>query len=178
MGNIKRKRRKSDVGGDEYQVGYGKPPKHTRFKPGRSGNPKGRPKGVRNFKSDVKKALGAAVRITREGRAHRVSTQEAALLRLLEKALGGDMRALDKLLTLAGVYNNEDSPEVLRLSSDDAELLELYNGRVLRGAAAMPTPARHSSGSPSQMEATTSATSSEAPPIRRRKVRRIRRFQP
>lgn len=31
-----------------YDVGYGKPPEHTRFKPGQSGNPKGRPKGAKN----------------------------------------------------------------------------------------------------------------------------------
>ena len=32
----------------QYEVGYGKPPKSTQFKPGRSGNPKGRTKGSRN----------------------------------------------------------------------------------------------------------------------------------
>jgi hypothetical protein len=32
----------------DYEVGYGKPPAATRFKPGRSGNPKGRPRGSKN----------------------------------------------------------------------------------------------------------------------------------
>ncbi|WP_420392377.1 DUF5681 domain-containing protein [Acuticoccus sp.] len=32
----------------EYAVGYGKPPVHSRFKPGQSGNPKGRAKGSKN----------------------------------------------------------------------------------------------------------------------------------
>ena len=41
----------------DYEVGRGKPPLHTRFKPGESGNPKGRPKGVRNFKTDVQATL-------------------------------------------------------------------------------------------------------------------------
>jgi len=35
--------------GEGYEIGYGNPPKHTRFRPGRSGNPAGRRKGVRNL---------------------------------------------------------------------------------------------------------------------------------
>jgi hypothetical protein len=42
---------KGDSG--DYQVGYGKPPKHTQFKPGKSGNPQGRPKGTKNLKTDL-----------------------------------------------------------------------------------------------------------------------------
>ena len=45
-------------GKDElYEVGYGKPPKHTQFKPGQSGNRKGRPRGQRNFRTVVNDAL-------------------------------------------------------------------------------------------------------------------------
>ena len=47
----------------DYEVGRGKPPLHTRFKPGQSGNPKGRPKGVRNFKTDRFLNEGDQVRI-------------------------------------------------------------------------------------------------------------------
>ena len=38
---------------DDYEVGYKKPPIHTRFKPGVSGNPKGRPKGTKNLATDL-----------------------------------------------------------------------------------------------------------------------------
>ena len=51
---------------DEYEVGYSKPPKHSRFKPGQSGNPKGRAKGTPNLKTDLSQELAERIRV-REG---------------------------------------------------------------------------------------------------------------
>jgi hypothetical protein len=42
----------------DYDVGHAKPPKHTRFQPGQSGNPRGRPKGTKNLKTDLIEELG------------------------------------------------------------------------------------------------------------------------
>src|SRR5262249_60028394 len=106
------------------------------------GNPKGRPKGVRNFKTDVRATLEAPVRVTRDGKPRKLSTQEAALLRLREKALGGDARALDRLLGLAQAYNNEELIAAAGLSADDAMLLDIYEARVLTGAAARSAPVK------------------------------------
>jgi hypothetical protein len=117
----------------DYEVGYGKPPKHTRFAPGRSGNPNGRPQGTRNFETDLKATLKAPVKITREGKPRKVSTQEAMLLRLREKALAGDPRALDRLISLAQTYNNEELTAASGPSSDDRMLLELFKSRVKSG---------------------------------------------
>jgi hypothetical protein len=61
-------------------VGYGRPPAHSRFRPGRSGNPKGRPKGSRSAKALLDQALSAPVTIM-EGGAIRVVEQRAALFR-------------------------------------------------------------------------------------------------
>src|SRR3954449_2967940 len=96
-------------GADPYEIGYRKPPKHTQFQPGRSGNPKGRRKGVRNLMTDVRRTLGVPVNIKQSGRARRVSTQEGALMLLRENALSGDARSLDSLLELAIRFNNEAS---------------------------------------------------------------------
>jgi hypothetical protein len=92
----------------DYVVGYGKPPVEHRFKKGLSGNPKGRRKGSKNFGTDVLETLKTPVPINDAGKRSNVSTQKAMLLRLREKALKGDQRALDRLLELARAYNDED----------------------------------------------------------------------
>jgi hypothetical protein len=109
---------------------------HSRFKPGQCGNPKGRGKGVRNFATDVKAALKAPVRITRDGKRRTISTQQAMILRLREMALAGNGRAIDRLVQLAQIYNNEDFAAVDGLSVADAAVLDVYKARLLSGATA------------------------------------------
>jgi hypothetical protein len=86
---------------DDDEVGYGKPPKNNQFKKGQSGNPKGRPKGVRNFKTEVEDILRSKVRVTEAGKPKSIGTVKAALIRLKEKALKGDPRVLERLIGLA-----------------------------------------------------------------------------
>jgi hypothetical protein len=129
----------NDRDDDDYEVGYGKPPKHTRFKPGQSGNPKGRPKGTRNFKTDVKAMLNAPVRITRNGKPRKVSTQEAGLLCVRERALSGHAKELGLLLDLAKTFNSEELTVTSALSADDTKLLELFMQRVKSGVVAEPS---------------------------------------
>src|SRR2546430_5906020 len=90
-----------------YEVGYRKPPQHTRFRAGRSGNPAGRRKGVRNLATDVKRILKVPVKVKENGRSREISTQEGALMVLREKALKGDARSLDRLLEYASRFNND-----------------------------------------------------------------------
>lgn len=119
----------------KYKIGYGKPPKHTQFG-AKNGNPRnnsGRRKGSRNLKTDVKDTLKQRVRLTGDGKAKTVSTQQAALLRLREKALAGDPRSLDRLLELASRYNDDELAEALeKLSATDADILEGFKERLLR----------------------------------------------
>jgi len=118
---------------DGFAVGYKKPPQHSRFQPGRSGNPRGKQKGVRNLGSDVKRTLEVPVRLNEQGRARRVSTQEAALLRLREKALKGDPRSLDQLIELAKTFNNSAAADPLgdeALAAEDQGILDAYAEEV------------------------------------------------
>ncbi|MDT9597925.1 DUF5681 domain-containing protein [Sphingosinicella rhizophila] len=112
-------------GKGDYDVGYGRPPKHTRFKPGQCPNPKGRPKGAKSFRTDVLEILKLPVAVTENGKTKKGSTQRASLLRLREKALKGDIRALDRLLALAAEHNPENGSEAptADLIAEDQKIL-------------------------------------------------------
>lgn len=83
---------------DREVVGYGRPPKATRFKKGQSGNPKGRP---RNRRRDIPYdgVLGQMVTIREDGRERRVTAAEAFILQLTKKGLEGDSASARASLT-------------------------------------------------------------------------------
>jgi hypothetical protein len=82
-------------------VGYGKPPRATRFKKGLSGNLKGRPKGSLNVATVFTKTLREKVVINENGRRKTVTKLQAALKQLVNKGASGDLRALRQLVELA-----------------------------------------------------------------------------
>src|SRR5271168_5244673 len=67
----------------DYQVGHGNPPRHTRFKPGQSGNPRGRPKSAKNLSTLVHDALNEQVVVTENGRRRKVSKRQAIITQLV-----------------------------------------------------------------------------------------------
>ena len=76
----------NDGDGSDFLVGYSKPPAETRFRPGQSGNPKGRPKGAKNFSTLMEKELERKVTIKEGERRRRVSKREAMVKQLTNKA--------------------------------------------------------------------------------------------
>jgi hypothetical protein len=82
-------------------VGYGNPPRSTRFKKGVSGNPKGRPKGSLNVATVFTKTLLEKVVINEHGQRKIVTKLEAALKQMVNKAASGDLRAFHQLVDLA-----------------------------------------------------------------------------
>jgi Family of unknown function (DUF5681) len=128
----------SGTADDGYRVGYGKPPLHSRFRAGQSGNPVGRRKGLRNLATDVVRTLSAPINVTEGGRKRTRSTQQAMLLVLREKALKGDARAIDLLVKLAQQCNNATEGEPSRpLDADDQVILDAYVAKR-SGAVAWP----------------------------------------
>ena len=117
---------------DDDDVGFKRPPKATQFKKGRSGNPRGRPRGTRNFKTDLKETLSRPVQVTEAGRSRSISTQRAGLERLREKALRGDQRALDRMLELAERHAEDETAALAeeKLAASEAEILANYAERI------------------------------------------------
>lgn len=94
--------------------GYKKPPKHSRFRKGNSGNPKGRPKGSRNFARVLDAELDKKITISENGVHRRVDTITAVIKRLVQQSLGGDQKATTTLLALKGRFSppGESLPDV------------------------------------------------------------------
>jgi Family of unknown function (DUF5681) len=86
---------------DDYEIGYGKPPKSGQWKPGQSGNPKGRPKGRDSFLRNAAAILSTPVKATAPGGGSvTLDALEAAYLALCRKALKGDAAALYRSINI------------------------------------------------------------------------------
>lgn len=85
-----------------YDVGYGKPPKHSRFKPGQSGNPKGRPKSAKGLNTIVRTTLTQKVAVRTSAGERRISRIEAVVQKTIELAMKGNPRALAEIIKLYG----------------------------------------------------------------------------
>lgn len=112
------------------RVGYRRPPKDSRFKPGQSGNPRGRPSGVKSLSDIVRKIVGQKVTITENGRARRVPRLEAILLRAAGEASRGDARALRLILQLTERYGEsaQSATERETMAAEDVAILRRYLG--------------------------------------------------
>lgn len=84
-----------------YEVGYGKPPLHSRFKPGQSGNPKGRKKGVVNFVTALHRALSERVIVLEGNRRKSITKTEAMFKTMVNRAVKGDARAVREVISMA-----------------------------------------------------------------------------
>ena len=90
-------------------VGYKKPPKHSQFKKGQSGNPGGKPRPVESAHSALAAVVSRFVTIAGEGGELRVTKLEAVFRKLVDNAMTGDPRSLkllfDQLKQLVqGIY--------------------------------------------------------------------------
>ena len=122
---------RSKIDRDDYAVGYGRPPKHTRFQPGQSGNPKGRPKGTMNLKTDLMEELSERISVSEGGKPKKLSKQRALLKSLVAKAITKDTRAANILLNLM-VRLFEVSAEAREedlISEDDLAILDNFIAR-------------------------------------------------
>jgi hypothetical protein len=118
---------------DDYEVGYGKPPKHSRWKPGQSGNHRGKEKGHKGIKTDLEAELNAIETVKgKDGWSKKGRQQRLAIATLCRRAANGDLKAqallFPLILNIFGVEDRRTGPKALS-DQDQAILDELLASR-------------------------------------------------
>lgn len=113
---------------NDYEVGYGKPPKAGQFKPGQSGNPKGRKKGRISLEDVILKELFSKVKIREGNKEHKVTKLSALIKSRTNTALKGDRHAFADVMKLLDrlEVDLQKAAEILDLSAEDAQILALF----------------------------------------------------
>ena len=105
----------------DYEVGYGRPPRHTRFEPGRSGNPRGRPGGSKNLSTLLSEALKEPVIVVENGRRRKIAKRQAIVTQLVNRSAKADLKAIQILLTMLRDIESRADPG----SADQAAFTEV-----------------------------------------------------
>lgn len=131
-----------------YAVGYGKPPEATRFRPGQSGNPKGRPKGSRNFATVIQEELAARITVTENGRRRKITKRQAIAKQLVNKAAAGDPKAIPVLLNETRAHESQPfaapAADALPAPEDEMVMASIIDRIREANPAAGPTEAAES----------------------------------
>src|SRR5206468_2012620 len=120
----------------DHKVGYGKPPRNSRFVKGQSGNPRGRPPGAKNLQTLLNKALNELVIVTENGGRRKISKREAIVTQLVNRSAKADYKAIQILLAM--LRDIEGHAEAASADPDlfteaDAQIIQRIRAR-LRGA--------------------------------------------
>jgi hypothetical protein len=107
----------------QYKVGYGKPPRHTRFAKGWSGNPKGRPPETNNLSNLLEQELNQRVVVAADGKRQAITKWRAFIKQLVDRAAAGDLRAGKLILELySGTKSRADTTLAQPADFTDADL--------------------------------------------------------
>ena len=112
----------------DYEVGYGRPPRHTRFEPGRSGNPRGRPNRSKNLATLLSEALREPVIVVENGRRRKIDKRRAIITQIVNRSAKGDFKAIQALLPM--LRDIEDRAD--HGSADPAALAEADRRMIQR----------------------------------------------
>ena len=110
-----------------HPVGYGRPPKEHQFQPGQSGNPSGRPKGARSFKTDLRDELCEVISISDGNKTIEVTKQRAIIKTLLNMAVAGDPRAIATIVGSCVRAPGDDDGEADVEAPEDRAILHAVN---------------------------------------------------
>lgn len=118
------------VDGD-YRVGYGRPPRQHQFKPGQSGNPKGRPKGARSEKDIINGLLSRKISIQERGHTRQITVMEGTYRAITQNALKGDLKAASFLVNRRAQLDADVTASPAGMSEDDRAVFDTYVQQVL-----------------------------------------------
>jgi hypothetical protein len=116
----------------DYEVGYGKPPRDTRFKEGQSGNPRGRPPGLKNLKTLLSEALNEPVVVAENGGHRKITKRQAIITQLVNRSATADLRAIKILLDMLRDIEGQTepaSPETAAFTAADEKVIEQLRAR-------------------------------------------------
>jgi hypothetical protein len=116
-------------------VGHCRPPRAARFRPGQSGNPRGRPKSARGLAALVAEALGERVEAKENGRRRRITKLEAAVKQLVNRAAKGDQRATQFVFSL---LHNDHGPPATHAPEHFGEADAMVVAELVRRLARRP----------------------------------------
>jgi hypothetical protein len=126
-------------------IGYKHPPQEHQFRRGQSGNPDGRPKGARNFKSELREELSELIRVREGDREIEVSKQRALIKRLVASAIEGNERASATLLGIC-VRAFADADDDAMEAPEDREIVEAFSKRKKRRSSTTADRAQAKTG--------------------------------
>ena len=117
------KRDSQSNAGKSYSIGYGKPPRQHRFRPGHSGNPKGRPMGKKNTATLVREILDRKIEVRSGGTTRKVTVREGILTGFAQASLKGDTKSAAFLLQR---YDQPVDEQEAVLIGEEEEILAVY----------------------------------------------------
>jgi hypothetical protein len=149
--------------------GYGRPPKHAQFAKGRSGNPNGRPKGVRNFATVIEAELNTKIPINENGKRRLISKREAVAKQLVNKAASGDTKAIPLLLNESRAHERTDIGRNLDpgQSVADHQVMTGMLERIRRSMTQSVSSSAHSPADGQTPQGEPSDAGTNQPPIKR-----------
>lgn len=109
---------------EPYIVTRGKPPRETQFKPGKSGNPKGRPKGTREIVTLLEQELDRMIEVTQQGRTIKLTRRQVIVRRIIEKAMQGEPKAIATCLAVESSKAAKGKAAGATMAEFDAQLSE------------------------------------------------------
>jgi hypothetical protein len=120
-------------GSENYEVGKGRPPQETRWKPGQSGNPKGRRKGRKNLATLFHEEMSKKVAMLENGQRRMITKAEAALKQLINSATKGNPKAIQAIINISKEMGDLKLPGPMQVPTRRRFTLSIFEKNPLTG---------------------------------------------